>query len=270
MRYKRRRRLYSQNFLYSTELVDKLIRISSIGSKDIVVEIGPGEGIITLPLSKKVKEVIAVEKDRVLYKKLLKIYQYYGNIKLFCTDILNFKMPKKAYKVFSNIPFSVTAVIVRKLVSDPNFLEGFLVVQKEAAKKFIGMPYAYKNSMFSVVLKPEFDISVFWKFKRGDFVPRPAVDAVMMKITRKKTPDIPYSDIRLYKSFVEVLFNRRKVARKPYREILGTFKGFKTSAGYLKKKKVLTYAKKLEKTSTKIEKIKRTRNDRNWRKFKSR
>ncbi len=102
--YKARRHL-SQNFLHNRQLVEKLVEKSSIGKKDTVIEVGPGQGIITLKLADKVRQVIAIEKDRQLTKNLLD--KVPDNVVLFNLDALKYPLPKSQYKVFSNFPFAV-------------------------------------------------------------------------------------------------------------------------------------------------------------------
>jgi len=136
MRNLSRRALRSQNFLRSQKLVAKLIRHSSIGKTDTVIEIGPGRGIVTEELLKVSGKVIAVELDSKLYNLLREKLQVHRNLDLVQTDFLKFELPTYTFKVFANIPFIITTDIIRKLTSEKSFQEGYLVVQKEAAKKF--------------------------------------------------------------------------------------------------------------------------------------
>lgn len=104
--YKVRRKLLSQNFLYNRTLVNSLVRNSSIGPTDTVLEIGPGKGFITSELLKISKKVIAVELDSKLVLHLKSIFYNFRNLKLYQMDFLEFSLPQKPYKVFANIPFS--------------------------------------------------------------------------------------------------------------------------------------------------------------------
>ena len=212
MRYKKRRGSYSQNFFRSPKLVRKLIRYSSIDKNDIVLEIGAGRGIITQELLKIAGKVIAIEVDKKLCLHLKEKFKYAKNLELIQGDFLNFGLPPYPYKVFANIPFIITADIIRKLTSDDNFREGYLIVQKEAAKKFIGKPIDSRNQMMSMLLYPWFEISIFWKFKKHDFIPRPGVDCVMIDIKRRDKPILSRSDSRMYKDFILYLYNKERGA----------------------------------------------------------
>src|SRR3989344_7221216 len=224
--YKIRRKLLSQNFLRNPELVKKLLRKSSIGKSDTVLEIGPGRGIITSELLRSAGKVIAIELDNNLYSHLVNGYRSNNKFEIVNANFLEFKLPTFSYKVFANIPFSITADIIRRLTSDHNFKEGYLIVQKEAARKFIGMPYDNKNQMMSALLKPWFDINVFYEFSRSDFYPRPNVDTVMIRISRVESPIIDVKEKSLYENFVLYTFNKFRVSCLEYKSFLNLFYNF--------------------------------------------
>jgi 23S rRNA (adenine-N6)-dimethyltransferase len=265
--YKLRRRLYSQNFLRNPELVTKLIRNSSIGPKDLVLEIGPGNGTITGELIKVSGRVIAVEIDEKLTSYLNSKFRFASNLEIFNSDFINFNLPNYPYKVFANIPFKITADIIRKLTEDINFWEGYLVVQKEAAKKFVGKPYDDKNSMMTVLLKPWFDIRVYHTFSRHDFIPFPNVDSVMIRIQRLQVPVLPYFEQDIYKDFIMYTFNREKVAVLDFDEILNKYNNFMRTCSDKEKMSIRHKAREIQSAQQNIVKIHRTRNDKNWRKF---
>ena len=270
MKYELRRRLYSQNNLVNPKLIAKLIRKFSIGKNDKVIEIGPGRGIITQELLKASGKVIAVEIDNHLYHHLVEKYKYSKNLELMQGDILKFNLPSCAYKVFANIPFIITADIIKKLTSDSNFQEAYLIIQKEAAKKFIGMPYDNKNSMMATLLKPLFEISIFWNFKRTDFIPIPNVDIVMIRITRRNNPLIPLSILKDFRDFILYTYNRKKMARLEFFQIVKLFNHYIHRTGAYERKIISIEAEKILKRQENLEKIHRTRVDKNWYKFKSR
>jgi 23S rRNA (adenine-N6)-dimethyltransferase len=267
MKYKQRRRLYSQNFLRSPKLIAKLIRLSSIGKKDTVIEIGPGKGIITTQLLKSATKVIAVELDSKLHLHLQNTFKNEAKLNILNADFLQIDPPKYNYKVFSNIPFSITADIIRKLTSDKFMTEAYLIVQKEAAMKFMGMPFDKRNQMMSTLLKPWFKINVIWKFKRSNFAPIPSVAVVMIKIKRKKIPDVPTDQKVLYEHFVIFEYNRHKVSRLGYKLFLDKFNHFAKNVSDHKKKKIVQLAREIRSKQASVQKIHRTRLDKKWKKF---
>lgn len=190
----------SQNFLTSSFTVNKIINLSSIGKTDHVVEIGAGKGHITDKLIKKSGSVTAVEIDRSLYGKLTEKFKDTANLRLVCTDFLNWSLPTTPYKVFANIPFNETTDIIRKLTGSGNLPEeAWLVIEKGAAKRLMGKP---KESGLSLSIKPFFDCEVNYYFRREDFHPAPSVDAVLFHLKRKPVPDISPQERDSFHRFV--------------------------------------------------------------------
>lgn len=193
---------HSQNFLRNPDLIEKLLSHSSIKPDDTVLEIGAGQGAITAVLAKHCKLVIAVEIDKNLVAQLRKKFDQCGNVKVCEANFLTLPLPNGRYSVFSNIPFAITADIIRKITKiDTAPVVSYLVVQKEAAQKFGGCPYG-KETLFSVLNKPWFDFSITHEFLRNDFIPVPRVDIVLLKITKLEKPLVDPKQGVLFKDFV--------------------------------------------------------------------
>ena len=207
----RRQTTLAQNFLRSPKLVHSLVRMSSISLSDTVYEIGPGHGILTAALARAAGQVIAIEKDPDLVRCLRERFRLVGNVEIVEQDFLNYSFrtrPGAHYKIFANIPFNCTAQIVRKIIHDKSSLcEAFLIMQKEAAKKFSGFP---RETLFSILHKPRFDLQIVLPLKRTDFSPIPNVDSVLLSIKRRATPLIEAEDVALYRQFVQYGFERWK------------------------------------------------------------
>lgn len=231
VRYKKNQIKYSQNFLKSPKLVKKIINKSSIDSEDVVYEIGPGKGIITDQLARKCKKVIAIEKDRKLYKNLLHKFRNNSRIKINYGDFLYFNLPKEGkYKIFSNIPFNLTADIINKLTSTVNLPEDtYLIIQEEAARKFAGLSYG-KERQHSLFLKPWFELRILYHFNRTDFCPVPRVDIVLLQIKKRETPLVKKEQTQLYKDFIVYGFNQWKPTLKKALEKVFTYEQFKRLA----------------------------------------
>jgi len=203
--------VYSQNFLKNKSLVSDLIDKSSITDEDVVYEIGAGQGIITQELLKRVKRVIAFELDKNLYNKLAKRFENEQSLELKQGNFLIHPLPSYSYKVFSNIPFNITSEIIKKLTQTKNPPEdAYLIIQKEAAKKFIGKPIDIKNSQISILLKPWFELSTFYRFEHNDFFPKPNVDTVLLRIKKRKKPLVQYKNKESYEDLIVYAFNQFK------------------------------------------------------------
>lgn len=191
----------SQNFLTSKKLIERIINLSSICSKDTVIEIGTGKGHLTRTLCKKCGFLYSIEIDHKLYERAREKLSGCHNLKLIHGDFLKYHLPaKKEYKVFANIPYFITTQIIRKLTGAANPpCDIWLILEKGAAKRFAGKP---KENTHSLLLKTSWNMEIIYHFRRNDFHPMPSVDSVLFHLSRKDTPDINKKDFREFQRFV--------------------------------------------------------------------
>jgi len=219
---------YSQNFLNNNKLVERIINQSSIGSQDVVYEIGPGKGIITEQLAKRCTKVIGIEKDEELYKRLSQKFKDNDRIKIRYGDFLSYNLPRnEKYKVFSNIPFNLTADIITKLTSAINPPEDtYLIIQDEAARKFAGSPYG-KERQYSLFLKPWFELKILHYFEQTDFFPVPQVKIVLLQIKKREKSLVKREKSQFYRDFIVYGFNQWKLTLKSALKKIFTYQQLK-------------------------------------------
>jgi 23S rRNA (adenine-N6)-dimethyltransferase len=213
----RKRISLAQNYFKDSRLVASTVRASSINKQDIVYEIGPGTGIITQVLAKIAKRVVVIEKDQNLVKKLRAKFRSLKTIEIHEADFLKYRIKHDEYKIFSNIPFNITSDIVRKILYGKNPpRETYLVIQKEAAEKFTGVPF---ETQFSILTKPWFSFSIIRKFKPTDFVPVPKVDVVLLHVEKRSKPLVSSENAPVYQRFVKHGFGAwRKHLKAAYKK----------------------------------------------------
>jgi 23S rRNA (adenine-N6)-dimethyltransferase len=202
----RKRIRLAQNFLKDQDLARYLVKNSSISAGDVVLEIGPGEGTITDELAKVARKVIAVEKDPILANKLSNRMRKNPRVQVHKADFIHFRTEESAYKIFSNIPFNMTAEILREILNSKNVSEAYLILQKEAAEKYSGMP---TETEISVLYKPWFIFDVLHEFGRTDFEPAPSVNVVLFRLQRRDQP-LVQDEAELYRRFVGYGFHSTK------------------------------------------------------------
>jgi 23S rRNA (adenine-N6)-dimethyltransferase len=241
-----RKRLWSQNFFSNRELIKKLIRGSSIKPTDTVLDIGSGRGHITRELLKITPNVITIEKD----PKFTNHPQ----------DFLSYPLPSHPYKVFANIPFSITADIIRKLLQASNPpSDCYLIVQSEAACKFITNS---TNTMAAVLYHPWWNIQIVHRFRRFDFRPVPKVESVLLHIKPRLVPLIPPTQKNAYYDFIAYCFIHDPQAKFiAISQWIPKFKHHHLNVSG-------TYTK-LQKEQSRLQKIHRTRLDKNWKKIRN-
>lgn len=197
---------HSQNFLHSKKLVSKIVSLSNIVQDDTVIEIGPGKGIITYELGQRCSDVIAIEYDKSLYDKLSIRFKETGNIKIVNMDFMLYKLPNKPYKVFSNIPFNMTADIIQKILDvDEKLTDAYLIIQYEAALKYIGTPY-YADCFRSLYYKPLFEAEIIYEFEPTDFSPPPKARIVLVHFHKKEYSDVKTESYSKYRDFLSYVF----------------------------------------------------------------
>lgn len=204
----RRSITYSQNFLKSSRLVDRLLDGSSIGPGDLVYEIGPGKGIITDRLALRCAAVVAVEKDPGLTATLRRRYANRPGVRIDGADFLECPLPRQPYKVFANLPFRDTAAILTRLTGQvPAPVDCYVVVQREAAERYLGEP---RETLCSVLLKPRFEPSIIHRFRRSDFDPAPGVDVVLLRLNKRGPPLLMGREAKRFQEFVTFAFTAWK------------------------------------------------------------
>ena len=176
-----------QNFLIDKKVLGKIIEAAELKPEDTVLEIGPGIGTLTQELAKKVKKVIAVEKDKRMVEILKETLKDFKNVKIVKADIRNWKLKTENYKLVGNLPFYLTAPVIRQFLELPKARpwEMVLVAQKEVAERICANPPKMNLLAVSVQFysKPE----VVYFVSKKSFWPQPEVDAAILKIQILKT-----------------------------------------------------------------------------------
>ena len=281
---------HSQNFIRTSQIADTIISLTNIHSNDYIIEIGPGKGALTEPIAISAGTVIGIEKDFNLYQELTIRFEHKSNIKFINKDFLEYKLPlTEKYKVVGNIPFALTSDILKKLLDSKNPpLNAYLILQKEAALRFLGSDYvSNKESLFSLRYKPFFTGKIIKIFNKNDFSPRPNVDVVMLHIKKLNEPIITDKDIYLdFISFCltawkqnlleilkllfspqQLLFIKNKLGNKiflkatevQFSDWLYLFETYLTYSNKFNKEKIKGTWARLEKSQAKLVKDNRTR-----------
>ncbi len=194
---------YTQNLYKNEENLKRIVESSNLHNNDIVIDIGAGKGVITQELAKHCDNVIAYELDPGYFGILEELFKDNPNVILKNEDFLTSTLQNKEYKVFANIPFSLTSDIINKITGiDSKLVEANLFVQKESSERYMGI---FKNTQIAAILSSTYDLCVTEDFDRRDFNPRPNVDVVLLRITKKNNPEIEF---KLYRDFITYIFNQ--------------------------------------------------------------
>jgi 23S rRNA (adenine-N6)-dimethyltransferase len=199
---------FAQNFLRDPFLAASLVQQSSLAGNSLILEIGPGEGVFTVPLSKIARRVIAVEIDRRLVRILTRRFPpHHGNVTIIGMDFMRFRLPSEPCKVFSSVPFNQTAAILQRLLSAPQITEAWLILQRQAAWKYAGIPH---ETEASVLTQMHWQSCIVHEFQSKDFEPAPAVPTVLLKLQKREKPPVPPDDETRFRQFVRHGFRTTK------------------------------------------------------------
>ena len=176
-----------QNFLVNKGAVKRVINAADIKPDEVILEVGPGLGALTKELAKKAKKVIAVEKDRKMVEILKETLKGFENIEIVQGDILKLKLQiPKPYKIVANLPFHLTAPVIRKFLESANTpKEMTLVVQKEVGQRICARVPDMNLLAVSVQVYAEAKIANY--VSKKSFWPQPKVDAAIIKIQIPKS-----------------------------------------------------------------------------------
>lgn len=182
------RKSLGQNFLVNKKTLSKILSESSISSEDIILEVGPGLGILTSQLINQAKKVIAIEIDETLFEYLNTKFNDIQNLDLIKGDILEIDLPAHN-KVVSNIPYSITGPLFEKLFFKKNAPEGILTIEKNIADRILYKDN-YKNfSRITVSVNSFMEPVRHTTISKGAFYPRPKIDLSLLHLLPKKDLD---------------------------------------------------------------------------------
>lgn len=204
-----------QNFLKSEEVLDKIIEISDISENNTILEIGPGEGVLTKKLLETGAKIVLVEKDNRLIPVLEEEFAKEigeDRLKLLHMDILEIE-PKEIglekYKIVANIPYYITGQIIRKFLESINQPECMtLLVQKEVAERIVAKDG--KESLLSISVKAYGEPRYIKTISKGVFKPQPKVDSAILKINNITNQKMSAISKNLFFSILHQAFSHKR------------------------------------------------------------
>jgi 16S rRNA (adenine1518-N6/adenine1519-N6)-dimethyltransferase len=200
---------FGQNFLIDKNIAKRELEYAEIKKNDVVLEIGPGNGILTKLLAEKAKQVIAIEIDDQLVSNLRKILP--DNVLLIHEDALkvNYQELPSFNKIVSNLPFQISSPITFKLL-ELDFNLALLIYQKEFANRMVANPGNKHYSRLSVGVYYKAKCEIIENISKSCFHPKPLVDASVVKLIPLKSPPFPVLNERFFFDITRELFNHRR------------------------------------------------------------
>ena len=206
-----------QHFLIDRNILNKVIRTAQVGKEDVVLEIGPGLGEMTLALAHRVKKVIAIEIDPKLVAILNQKTKDYPNVEVMRSDILkvDFKpiLEKEGYpiKVVANLPYQISTPLIFRFIALKEAFSTFtLMLQKEVAERMVAPPGRKEYGPLSIFIQSFLNPSILFFIKPSSFFPPPKVESAVVHMVWKEKPMIEKNDEEWFKRIVKACFGYRR------------------------------------------------------------
>jgi len=183
----RPRKEYGQHFLRDPNILEVIGRLAELAPDDVVLEIGPGQGVLTRYLAARVRRVHAVEIDRALEPELSDLGE---NVDVVFGDALRLELPQDATKLVANLPYNVaTPLVVESLDGLPNVGLWCVMVQREVAERFFAESGTKSYGAVSVLVQLAAERTGFHAVARTVFRPQPNVDSALVAFLRRELPE---------------------------------------------------------------------------------
>lgn len=199
------RKRLSQNFLTDERAARLIVRASGVTAEDLVLEAGPGDGMLTRQLLNVGCRVHAYEKDRRYVALLRRRYPCDPRIRLYHQDFRTVCPPREPFAVVANVPFAVTTDIARWCLAANSLTSATLLTQLEFARKHSG-DYG-RWTKLAVAHWPTTAIELGASVGRRSFHPVPGVDAAVLRLRTRPAPLLPREQLGAYRRLVELGFS---------------------------------------------------------------
>ncbi|WP_239993239.1 16S rRNA (adenine(1518)-N(6)/adenine(1519)-N(6))-dimethyltransferase RsmA [Candidatus Methylomirabilis limnetica] len=209
-----------QSFLIAPTVRDLILRAAEVEPHDLVVEIGPGTGVLTEGLAERAGWLMAIERDPGLHRLLVDRLKDHPRVSLICDDALSFDFVSvldemfpghKPAKLVSNLPYSVATPLILQLIPLRQHFSFLLVmVQREVAQRLLAAPNEEGYSALTLRCHYEADVSVVAQVSRTAFYPKPAVDSTIVRLDLLHGPRVSVQSPDLLFRIVRAAFGQRR------------------------------------------------------------
>lgn len=218
--------------------IGKIIETLELKPGDVVIEIGPGKGALTIPLAEQCQElgckIIAIEKDKELAENLVRqsadenVEIIFGDVlKIISQLITNHYSLITNYKIVGNIPYYITGYLLRilgELENKPSLI--VLTIQKEVAQRICANPP--KMNLLAASVQFWAEPKIIGYIPKKDFRPAPKVDSAIIRLIVNSEKEIVNSE--KYYKFIKILF------KQPRKTILNNLRPMTNDQRLLKEK----------------------------------
>ena len=208
-----------QNFLSDKNIIDAIIEGSEIGAEDLVIEIGPGMGVLTAAAAECASRVVAVEIDRHLIPILTETLENYDNVEIINADVMKTDLSEVVEKyrtsgkvrIIGNLPYYITTPIVMKVLEERVPADSItIMMQKEVADRIKASPGSKTYGALSVAVGFYCTVRHIANAPKEVFVPRPKVDSTVIRLDVRQERPVELVDEKLFFETIKKGFGQRR------------------------------------------------------------
>jgi 16S rRNA (adenine1518-N6/adenine1519-N6)-dimethyltransferase len=223
----RARKRFGQHFLHDPGVLRRIVAAIDPRPGERVVEIGPGQGALTLPLLERCGRVEAIEIDRDLAPLLAARAEGRGELVIHCADVLDVDFKAlhgggAKLRICGNLPYNISTPLLfhllasRDVVADMHFM-----LQKEVVDRMVAPPGGKAYGRLTVMLAAACTATSLFRVGRGAFQPPPAVDSAVVRLVPHAADPFPLPDPARFARVVAAAFSmRRKTLRNSLRGLI--------------------------------------------------
>jgi 16S rRNA (adenine1518-N6/adenine1519-N6)-dimethyltransferase len=216
------RKRFGQHFLADRHLLQRIVDALAPTPEDVVLEIGAGTGSLTREVAPRVRQVIAIERDRQLAQKcgMRNAESGIANVQIVQGDALRvdwhalpiphsaFRIPH--FKIIGNIPYAITSPLIEKALTPPLPERIVFLVQAEVADRLAARPGSRAYGALTVGVQAVCTVERLFTVKPGAFRPPPKVDSAVVRLVPRPQPLVPVEHADALRAFTTACFSRRR------------------------------------------------------------
>ena len=209
------RKRFGQHFLHDPGILARIVASVAPGPEDHIVEIGPGEGALTLPLLRKAGHLTAIELDRDLIEPLRVKAQGVGELSIISADALtvDFCALADGFKIrlVGNLPYNISTPILFHCLEHAGAIDDMhFMLQKEVVDRMAAAPGSKTYGRLSVMLQLRCTVEPLLHVPPGAFRPPPKVDSAVVRLVPLPAQQLPDVDFALVEKLVRAAFGQRR------------------------------------------------------------
>ena len=218
----RPRKRFGQNFLIDKNIIDKIILAIHPSPADNIVEIGPGHGALTKPLSRYIKHLTVIEIDRDLAQELLGL----SRLTVHCSDALKFDFSTvnepQPLRIVGNLPYNISTPLLFHLFNFADSIaDMYFMLQQEVADRLVSKPCQKNYGRLSVMAQYYSRIDRLFDVTPTAFRPAPKVYSTVVRFVPHKQRPLNYDSEKKFSALVQSAFaQRRKTLRNNLKTLL--------------------------------------------------